>query len=181
MGPYRNTTAIQAEDILKVKLNRHNIHGYISKKINVFHTSQYSISYYHHKPNNTSINNKNNASASAIVAAVVYVRPTYNITRPVTISNYTSIQHQFGFNYDINAAREAGFIDKLEDYYTKCRLVNIFQIKGNYLLLNEIDVIYFSVYYRALVYEERPLVCIEKKRKLKILKNIVYLFIIMIM
>ncbi|GES94000.1 hypothetical protein GLOIN_2v964220 [Rhizophagus clarus] len=146
MGPYRNTAAIQAEDVLKVKPNRHNMHRYISKNINVIHTSQCSISYYHHKPNDNAI--------VAAVGTLLYMRPSYNITQLATISNYTNIQQSLQFSYHINAAKKAGFIDELKDYYTKCRLVTVFQIKGNYLLLNEIDIMYFSVYYRALVYEE---------------------------
>jgi hypothetical protein len=158
MGPYRNiTTAIQAEDILRVKFNRHNMQGNISKNVNVLH-------YYHHKSNcnKTSINNKNNVSA---ISTLLYVRPTYNIAQPITMPNYTNLVHQFGFNYDINAAKRAGFIERLKDYYTKCRLVSLFQIKGNYLLLNEIVNIYFRMYYKALVYEENSLVCIKKKIK----------------
>ncbi|CAB4463104.1 uncharacterized protein OCT59_015304 [Rhizophagus irregularis] len=68
--------------------------------------------------------------------------------------NYTGIQpvRKFG---DIHTAIKAGFIDRLKDNYTKRRLIAMFQIKGNYLLLKEIIIIYFSMYCKVLVYEER--------------------------
>lgn len=174
MGPYRNNTNIQEEDVLRVKLNRHNIHNIygninISKNVNILHTSQYFISYYHHKSNynNTSVNNKNNVTTSG---TLFYIRPLYNIIQPVTMPNYTGIQQpvcQFGFNYNIHTARKVGFVDKLKDYYTKRRLVAMFQIKGNYLLLKEIIIMYFNMYYKVLVYEERSLVCIKEKQNIE--------------
>jgi hypothetical protein len=163
MGPCRNTTTVQAENI--IKLGRHNMRGSISKNTNnVFYTIQYPNSYFRYESNNinASINNNNKAIITTAYT-LTYTIPTCNILRPVVISNYTNIQkqmQQFELNYTIHSAKKAGFVDRLKEHYTKCRLIAIFQSKGNYLLLNEIVMLYFKIYHRSLVYEEKSLVCI---------------------
>src|SRR4051794_6009832 len=119
MGPYRNTTAaIQAEN---VKLIRHNLRGNIFKNINTSYTTQYPNSYFHYESNC----NKPHINNNAIIATSYILTYTSPTLQPV-IQNYADLQ-QFGLNCTIHAAKKAGFIDKLEEHYTKCRLITIFQ------------------------------------------------------
>ncbi|CAI2167784.1 11849_t:CDS:2 [Funneliformis geosporum] len=75
---------------------------------------------------------------------------------PNTPNFYTNYiqksQPPFTLYCSIRGAKQAECVDKLEEYYTKCKVINIFQSKGNYLKLNDVTTVYFHAYFRALVY-----------------------------